>query len=148
LKCAINRAWPGTILGDWIRLHVSRTRLCLRKFTEIDMKKYPLYALIAVVGLVSGGADAAIATFHCDAAPIQECHYVVFDGNGVRHVPVVKGGSAATVDNVSKQNTYCRAVDADPDQATCERQQVPLDADFKDRVRAPSEGADVGAPAK
>jgi hypothetical protein len=112
------------------------------------MKKYPLYALIAVVGLVSGGADAAIATFHCDAAPVQDCHYVVFDGNGVRHVPVVKGGNAVTVDNVSKQNTYCRAVNADPDEATCERQEVPLDADFKDRVRGPGEGTDLGTPAR
>jgi hypothetical protein len=142
LKRSNDRTQPGTILGEWIRLHVSRTCQWLRKFTEIDMKKYPLYALIAVVGLVSGGADAAIATFHCDAAPVQDCHYVVFDGNGVRQVPVVKGGNAVTVDNVSKQNTYCRAVDSEPDQATCERQQVPLDADFKDRVHGPGEGTD------
>lgn len=112
------------------------------------MKKLPIYALISVVGLVSGGADAAIATFHCDAAPMQDCHYVVFDGNNVRHVPTVKGGEAITVDNVTNQNTYCRAVGADPDQSTCARQQIPLDADFKDRVRGPGEGSDMNPPAK
>jgi len=130
---------PGTILGEPLAVRASRLWHSLQKVLEVDMKKYPLYALIAVVGLVSGAADAAIATFHCDAAPVQDCHYVVFDGNTVRHVPVVKGGEAVTVDNVSKANTYCRAVNADPDQATCERQQMPFDADFKDRVSTPGD---------
>ncbi len=98
------------------------------------MRRSAFYALIAVVGLVSGAADAAIATFHCDAAPLEECHYVVFDANAPRPVERVQGGQSLVVNNVRGTDTYCRAVNGDPDTEHCSRQPVPLDADFKNRV--------------
>ena len=85
---------------------------------EITVKKAAFYSFIAVVGLVSGAADAAIATFHCDAAPMQECHYVVFDGDTPRAAQRVQGGQALTVDNVRGTDTYCRSVNGDPDAAS------------------------------
>jgi hypothetical protein len=101
------------------------------------MKKAAFYSFIALVGLVSGAADAAIATFHCDAAPVEACHYVVFDGDKPRAVQTVRGGQALTVDNVRGTDTYCRSVNGDPDAASCARQPVPLDADFKNRAPDP-----------
>ena len=101
---------------------------------EMTMRKSAFYALIATVGLASGAADAAIATFHCDAAPVQECHYVVFDNNTPRAAQRVSGGQSLVVKDVRGTDTYCRSVDGDPDTSSCSRQPVPLDADFHDRV--------------
>ena len=98
------------------------------------MRKTAFYGLIGLVGLASGAADAAIATFHCDAAPVEQCHYVVFDSNLPRPAQTVQGGQSLVVNNVRGTDTYCRAVGADPDVAACARQPVPLDADFHDRV--------------
>jgi hypothetical protein len=100
----------------------------------MTMRKSAFFALIATVGLASGAADAAIATFHCDAAPVEECHYVVFDNNTPRPVQRVLGGQSLVVNNVKGTDTYCRSVNGDPDTANCVRQPVPLDADFHDRV--------------
>jgi hypothetical protein len=100
----------------------------------MTMRKSAFCALIGIVGLASGAADAAIATFHCDAAPVEECRYVVFDNNSPREVQRVQGGQSLVVNNVRGTDTYCRAVNGDPDPANCSRQPVPLDADFHNRV--------------
>ena len=113
----------------------SKTQIrCGDKPTEMTMHKTALYALIGLVGLASGAADAAIATFHCDAAPYQQCHYVVFDNNTARQPATVQGGQSLVVNNVRGSDTYCRAVGQDPDPSNCAHQPVPLDADFHDRV--------------
>jgi hypothetical protein len=125
-------ARPGTKLVAGT--NAATQSVCDGEPKEMTMRKTALYALIGLVGLASGAADAAIATFHCDAAPVEQCHYVVFDNTTPRPVAIVQGGQSLVVNNVRGTDTYCRAVGSDPDTSTCSHQPVPLDADFHDRV--------------
>lgn len=93
------------------------------------------FLLIAVVPTL---AHAGSATLYCDAAPVDHCDFTLHKPNGsVKTLAPVAGGEAAILHDVSPKDSYCRAVNHAPDEASCEREPVPMDADFKGQVMAP-----------
>jgi|GEM_PF-3378685 len=98
------------------------------------MRVVLFWSTLAILG-IPALACAGVATFHCDAAPVDRCYFMIQTSTGsVKNLAPVAGGEAAIFDGASKGDTYCRAVNHEPDNASCERQPVPMDADFRNRV--------------
>lgn len=83
-------------------------------------------------------AHAGVATLYCDAAPVDQCNFTLQRPNGsIKTLAPVIGGQAIVLHDVSPKDSYCRAINHAPDEVSCEREPVPMDADFKGRLMAP-----------
>lgn len=93
---------------------------------------------ILLIAAVPTLARAGSATFYCDAAPVDHCVFTLQKPNGsVRTLAPVTGGEAVVLHDVSPKDSYCRAVNHAPDVMSCQREPVPMDADFKGQIMAP-----------